>query len=132
MANNFKVAVATRNAEINAATALLNTGTIKIYDGTQPSTPETAVSTQTLLVTLTYGATAFGSASSNAATANAITSGTAVASSTATWARMLKSDGTTVVADCSVGSSGCDINLATAVINTNDTVSITSLTWTQP
>src|SRR5438067_5227002 len=83
--------------------ALLNSGLMKIYSGTRPTDPDTALSGNTLLATLTFSATAFGASVNGVATANAITSGTIAATGTASFARLFKSDGTTVVIDCSVG-----------------------------
>ena len=53
-------------------------------------------------------------------------SGTAVASGTATFFRIYKSDGTTVVMDGSVGTSSADLVLNTTTVATNDTVAISS------
>lgn len=131
MANNPKLSNNTANAEANATAALCNSGTIKIYDGTQPATADTAITTQNLLVTLTFGATAFGAAAAGVCTANAITSGTAAASGTASWFRAFKSDGTTVVFDGSVGTAGCDLNLNSAAISSGATVSCSSFTYTR-
>src|SRR5260221_10205792 len=76
----------------------LDNGYLRIYDGTQPATADTAITTQNLLSTLRFGATAFGGAANGVATANVITADPAAAlSGTATWFRCLKSDGTTVV-----------------------------------
>lgn len=95
-----------RNAAVDAAAALLNGGTIKVYTGSMPSTPATAVTTQTLLATLTFGNPAFGSAVSGTATANAITDdSSADATGTATWARLSTSGGTAVF-DVNVGQTG--------------------------
>ncbi len=134
MANNLIISTAARNAALDAVTALLNTGgagTLKVYDGSQPAGPGTAITTQNLLVTLTFSATAFAASSSGTATANAITSGTAVFTATATWARIASGAGTAVF-DCTVGSSGTDIVLSTASINSGNTVSISSFTLTHP
>lgn len=111
MALNTKIAIATANAQATALSTLCNTGFIKVYDGTQPATADTAISGNTLGVTLTFGATAFGAPSSGLLTANAITSGVAAASITPTWARILKSDGTTVVMDVSAGASGANMTI---------------------
>src|ERR1700677_1142520 len=100
MIMSFEGAIATRNAGANATTALLNSGFIEVYSGARPATPDTALSGNTLLATLTFGATAFGAAASAIATANAIVSGNCVANGTAAWCRLYKSDGTTVVGDC--------------------------------
>lgn len=133
MANNLKTSIVSRNAELDALAALANSGPIRIYDGSQPSTPETAVSTQTLLATCTFGATAFGSASSGVITANAITQDSAIdATGTAAWFRVLKSDGTTVLWDGSVGTSSADMILATVSLVANAILQISSLTYTLP
>ena len=126
MALNTQLADATVNAQADASAALCNSGMIRIYDGTQPATADTATSSNTLGVTLTFGATAFGSASSGLLTANAITAGTAVAAITPTWARILKSDGTTVVMDVSAGASGCNLTIGPFTAGT--VVSATSFT----
>jgi hypothetical protein len=118
------------NAAANALTALLNSGKLRIYDGSQPANANTAVSTQNLLAELTFNATAFGAASAGVATANAITSATAAATGTAAWFRAVKSDGTTVVWDGSVGTSGANLNLATVAISSGATVSVSALTYT--
>lgn len=132
MANNPFLSDTAANAAVNAVTALLNSGTMHIYNGTQPANANTAVTSQTLLVTVTFGATAFAAAAGGVALANSITSGTAVASGTATWFRCFESNGTTVVLDGSVGTSGCDLNLTTTTISSGGTVGITSFTLTLP
>lgn len=133
MALNPKTSTTARNAAANAISALANSGKLRIYDGTQPADSDTAVSTQTLLAELTLNATAFGAASGGVITANPITGATAVATSTATWFRVLKSDGTTSLFDGSVGTSGCNLNLTgTAVITSGLAVNVTALTYTEP
>ena len=126
MALNTQVADATVNAQANALATLCNSGLIRIYDGTQPATADTAISGNTLGVTLTFGATAFPSAVSGLLTANAITSGTAVADITPTWARIVKSDTTTVVMDVSAGAASA--NLTIGAFTSGTVVSATSFT----
>ena len=85
MATNPKRSNAAVSAAADAVCPLLNNGYLRIYDGTQPATANTAVSTQTLLAELRWNATAFGAASNGVATANAITSDTSAdATGTAT------------------------------------------------
>jgi hypothetical protein len=130
MALNTQITDAIANAMCAVLTALCNGGTINLYSGTQPANANTAVGVgNTLLATLTFNGTAFGSPVAGVATANAITSGTAIATGTATWFRALKSDGVTVVYDGSVGTSGANLNLNSTAIQINATVSITSLTF---
>jgi hypothetical protein len=125
------LSTAAANAAANAACALCNAGFLDIYDGTQPATADTAVTSQVKLAHLTFAATAFGNAASAIATANAIGSATALATSTASWFRAYKSDGTSAVFDGSVGTSGANLNLSSTSIVSGGTVSVTSLTYTQ-
>ena len=126
-------------AAVDAVAALCNSGTLKIYDGSQPTDANTAVGAQTLLATLTLGSTAFGSSSASGsagskivtATANSITDDTSAdATGTAAWFRVLKSNGTSIVFDGTVGTSGADLNLATVSIVSGADVAITSFTIT--
>lgn len=127
-----RTAIATRNSALNALAALCNNGKIRIYSGAQPATPETAAS-GTLLAELTFGATAFGSASGGTITANAITDdSSADATGTAGWFRILQSDGTTAVFDGDCGTSGTVMTMATTSIVAAAVVQITSLTLTLP
>jgi hypothetical protein len=131
MSLNLKMANAAVNAEADALAALLNSGYIRIYDGTQPATADTAISTQVLLAELRFGSTAFGAAVAGVITANAITSDSdADATGTATWYRLLKSDGTTPVLDGSVGTSSANLIVATTSIVQHAVVSISSYVHT--
>jgi hypothetical protein len=120
------IGTAPKNAGLNATYDLLNSGTIGIYSGTRPATAGTALSGNTLLATLTLGATAFAAASGGTKTANAITSGTAGNTGTATFFRAFESDGTTVVCDGTVGTSATDMIIATTSIVAAATVSCSS------
>ena len=126
MPMNTQLSDATVNAQANALAALCNGGFIKIYDGTQPASADSDLSGNTLGVTLTFGATAFGAANSGVITANAITTGVAVAGITPTFARIFKSDGTTVVMDVSAGASGANMTIGAFTAGT--TVSVSSFT----
>ena len=111
--------------------ALANNGFLRIYDGTQAATADTAVGAQVLLAELTFGATAFGAASAGVATANAITQdSSANATGTASWFRVLQSNGTTVLFDGSVGTSGANLNLNSVAISSGAAVQVTALTFT--
>lgn len=120
-----------RNARLDALTSALGANALlKIYDGTRPATGGAAT---TLLVTLTCGATFAPAASGGVLTANAITGASAVATSTATWARLSTSGGT-FVADLSVtvAGGGGDLQLTgTALITSGLTVNVTSLVITE-
>jgi uncharacterized protein (UPF0261 family) len=123
MALNTHLSLASWGVGLDAALNVLNGGYLEFYTGAQPATPDVAVTSQTLLATLDLSATAFSATSAGTKTANAITSGTAVATGTATWARAYKSDGTTAVIDGSCGTSGTDFILATTSIVASAVVS---------
>lgn len=123
---------ANRSRAADAVTARANSGSLRIYSGTVPANADTALSGNTLLASLTVGNPAFGAASSGVATANAITAdSSADATGTATFFRVLESDGTTVVFQGTVGTSGAELNLSSTSIVATGTVSVTSLTYTQ-
>lgn len=111
MARATKLSTATVNAQASALSTLCNSGLIKVYNGSQPATADTALSGNTLGVTLTFNATAFGAPSDGLLTANAITAGTAIADITPTFARIFRSDGTTVVMDISASDSGANLTI---------------------
>ena len=129
MAANPKYSNTMVNAEADAIGSALDLGYIRIYDGSQPANADTAVSGQTLLAELRFGADAFPAAVAGLLTANAITSdSSANATGTASWARILASDGTTVWFDGSVGTSSANVIVATVSIVAATVVSCSSLT----
>jgi hypothetical protein len=129
----FKITAAAANAALDAMLALLNGGSVKIYDGTPPANAGDALSGNTLLATLPLSATAFAAAAAGSAAANAITADTAAdATGTASFYRGLKSDGTTVACQGSVGTAGADMNLNTVAIQVNARVEVTSWSVSQP
>ncbi len=132
MALNTTLSNAQASVAADAVCANANSGFLDIYDGTQPATADTAITTQNKLASLTFNATAFGAASNGVATANAITSdSSADFSGTATWFRCFKSNHTSVLFDGSVGTSGANLNLLTTTIVATQAVSVTAFTYTQ-
>lgn len=123
---NTQLANATVNAQATSLATLCNNGIIRVYDGTQPATADAALSGNTLGVELTFGATAFGAPVDGLLTANPISSGVATASITPTFARIFRSDGTTVVMDVSAGATGA--NLTLGAFTSGTTVSVSSFT----
>jgi hypothetical protein len=121
---------ALRNARLDAITTFAGgSGKLRIYSGTRPATGGAIT---TLLAELTLNATFAPAASGGVLTLNAITAdASADATGTATWGRIFKSDGTTIVLDCSVGTSATDIILNTASIVTGANVAVTSATITE-
>lgn len=132
MALNPKFSNASANARCDAHCTLLNTGYLRIYDGTQAATADTAIGAQVLLAELRFSATAFGAASAGVATANAITQdSSADATGTASWYRCLKSDGTTAVEDGSVGTATANLVLNSVAISAGAAVQVSSFTHTE-
>jgi hypothetical protein len=135
---NLRVSAATGNAILDALRVKMDAGsgasTLKFYTGTQPAGPDTAVSTQTLLGTLTFTDPAAPSASSKTLTFSTITQdSSADATGTATWARVLDSDGNAIF-DCDVGESGdgATITLNSKSIVSGGPISISSFVLTYP
>ena len=133
MANNPLPYDATVIASVNAVTALINSGYLVLYTGSQPAL--NGAVTGTLLAQLTFSATAFPAATASTgtvtATANPITPASAAASGVAGYFAILKSDAATIVATGSVGTSGADLNLSTLSIQAGQTVACSIFQITQ-
>jgi hypothetical protein len=136
---NVRLSTATRNAlanalatQIDAAAGSPNAAFINIYDGSQPASADTAVTSQILLAQLRFADPAFGAAAAGVITANTIVSDDlANATGTAAWARITDGDNKTIC-DIDVGTSGATLNLVTTSITQNQPVQITSFTFTMP
>ena len=103
------LSTAAADAVLTAINDQLNGGsgaaTIKIYTGTKPAGPGTAITTQVLLGTLTCSDPA-GSVASGTLTFGTITQDSAAdATGTATWARIADSAGTAVI-DIDITTTG--------------------------
>jgi hypothetical protein len=126
MASNLNYSNGTRNAQQQGLITFAGSGSIiRIYQGTQPANANTAISTQTLLVSLPIVGS-FGTDANGTITIGAVTSAQAVATGTAEFFRIFKSDGTTVIMDGSVGTSDADMILNTTAIANTQTVTISS------
>lgn len=132
MASNLKYSAALKTAQQAAISTQAGANAVlTLYSGTQPASPDTAISSQVALSTHTCAAT-FGSAASGVLTVGSIGNGTgtagAGAGTAATWYRLTTSGGTALI-DGTVGTTGADLNLTgTTSIATGQTVSISS--WT--
>ena len=115
-----------RNAQNNALIAYAGTGAImKLYSGTQPANANTAITTQTVLVSLPIPGV-FGTDVNGTLTLGAVTPSIVVAAGTATFFRITKSDNTTVVLDGSVGTTSADLILTEVDLYPLETVTITA------
>jgi hypothetical protein len=108
-------------------------GTIKVYNGTQPTSANDAITTQTLLATLTFSDPC-GTTSSGTLTMSAITQDSAAdATGTATWARIADSTGATVFdVDVTVTGAGGTLQFNTTNFVINGPVLISAFTVTVP
>lgn len=121
-----------RNTRLDTITTDVGaSGTLRIYDGTPPASANAALSANNLLVTLPLSATFAAASSAGVLTANAITTTNAALTGTASFFRLLRSDGTTVVLQGSVGTSGQDLNLNTTAIVSGGPVSVSSFVITE-
>lgn len=121
------------NAEADALSALLDNGYLRIYSGTRPANADTALSGNTLLAELRFANPAAGAASGGVITFSAITSdSSANATGTATFYRAFQSDGSTVVVDGDVGTTGSgeEMELGSTAIQSGAVVSISAFSHT--
>ena len=84
----------------------LANGYMDIYDGAQPDSPEVGLTNQVLLGSTRFSG--FTEPKSGVIYALPITSGVAIESGLATWARLYRSDHKTPVMDISVGERDAD------------------------
>lgn len=126
------MSVALRNARLDQIKTAIDAGAgpglIRIYDGARPATGGAATN---LLATLTCSDPSAGAAAAGVLTLSAITSDSlADATGTATWARIVDSTGAHVL-DCSVGTSGADINFNTVSFVANAVIAMISAVITE-
>lgn len=130
MALNPKLAVASRNLALDAAIDVVDSGSFRGYDGTQPTDADTALGAQVLLFQCAFGADSFAAASAGSKAANAISDDTSAdATGTLTWCSLVTS-GAVRKMDMSAGTSGANANFNTVSIVAAGNVSITSCTVT--
>ena len=128
---------AARNAAIAAVTARIDNGSgagkIRIYSGTKPAGPDTALSGQTLLAEFTCQDPAFTAGATGVQTLDVTPAMTTVglAAGTAAWARMVDSNNVAEI-DLTVGTSAADLILNTTTISVGLALEITSGSLTQP
>jgi hypothetical protein len=119
---------ATRNASVNAVTALINQGSGTATGYLVLGTSAMAVT----LVSLAFNATAYANAVAGVATANAIANGTVINAGTAVEAKIINRDGTTVISGLTVSMTSGNVVITNNVLALNDVVSASVSTITQP
>jgi len=126
--------VTVRNSRANALRDAIDAGAgpglVEIYDGTRPATGG-AITTQTLLGTVTCSAVSAPDASGGVLTFSAFTEdSSADADGTASWARITDSDAN-FVTDMDVGTAGADLIMNTVSIVSGGPIRIDSGTITE-
>lgn len=126
-------ATAVRNARMDSVTTQAgNAALLRIYSGTPPANAGTALSGNTKLAELVCGSPLAPASSGGVLTANGITTeSSADATGTATFYRLYKADGVTVIAQGSVGTSGNDLNLNTTSLVAGGPVAVSSFALTE-
>lgn len=133
MSTTVSVAVDQRNDQADIIARALDGGSIKIYSGTPPANADASLSGNTLLAELALSPTSAPAASSGQLTFNTVSDDTSANNSgVATFYRTFKSDGTTVVTQGTVGTSGESLNLDDVNIVATGTVSVSSYTHSVP
>jgi hypothetical protein len=123
---------AARNRQADSIGDDLNSGTFKLYTGSQPASGDDTAS-GTLLVTVNLPADAFAAAASGVAAKSGTWSGVAAASGDAGWGRF-ENSGATRNYDISVTATGGggDLELDDIEIVSGQTVLINTFSITQP
>lgn len=136
-----RISTAAALAACNAITALIDAGdvagTLVIYDGARPASADTAITTQTALVTFEFGDPAFASAvdvnNSGHATANLIAAVQADETGTAAWFRVYDSDDNPVYDGTVTDTNGNgDLKVSSTAIVQGIDVTVVSLTASMP
>ena len=118
--------VAASNGILTSGLGIFNSGTIKLYDGTQPDAGGGAISTQTELGTATLPNPAFGTAANRGrgpATTWEIAIGSAASNDTVTWARLSGTGG--AIVDMDVDDYAGSLVLDTTTVSEFDLVRVT-------
>lgn len=128
---------ARRNAAAAGHTDALDSGSgpglIRIYSGTKPAGPDTAITSQVLLAEFTCADPAFTAGATGVRTLDATPALTAegLAAGTASWYRAVSSDNVAHF-DGTVGTSGAELILNTTTISVGLDLELTAGTLTQP
>lgn len=104
MSDLLGFATARRTSRGELLAGWLDGGEIRVYNGTRPTNADTAISTQTLLVTFELPDPA-ATVSNGILTGNTLATALIAATGNATWARIVDSTAATV-GDCDLGLEG--------------------------
>lgn len=133
MASNLQMGTTLRNARLDTIETTVGvSAVIKIWTGTQPAACATADS-GTKLVEFDLASDWAATASSGSKSLNGTPiSATAAATGTAGYFRLYDSTATTCHMQGTVGTSGSDLTIDNTSITSGQTVTISSLSFTEP
>jgi hypothetical protein len=130
MALTPKFSVMCVNAKADAQATLADAGTLDIYDGTQPVTADTPVTTQVLLASIPLATPAFAAAVSGTASLNPVAAVVAAAGGIPSWFRLRASSAATIC-DGSAGTVGTNLIVSASPLVVGASVSALSFTMTE-
>ncbi|MCU0809087.1 MAG: hypothetical protein MUC53_14600 [Candidatus Contendobacter sp.] len=131
MSNVLGFATARKTSRGELVASWLNGGEIRVYDGDRPTDADTAISTQTNLVTFDVPDPS-GTATNGVFVGEDISAATIIASGVAAWARVVDSSGAAIFdADVGLTGSGELITLDSLSLIQGSMVSVTSFTLTE-
>lgn len=131
MSNILGFAIARRTSRGELLAGWLDGGEIRIYDGTRPATADTAIPTQTLLVTFEM-ADPSGTVTSGVFTGTNPAAAMIAATGPAAWARVVDSSAATIFdADVGLTGSGAVIEVDNLSLVEGGYCTITSLVLTE-
>lgn len=122
----MRTSVTDRNAALQSAGSRLDGGYVRFYTGTPPTGPDAALAGNTLVASCPLGTPACQTPSSGTMVFNTITAATTVAAGAPTFARFLRSDGTTAVVDMDVPG---EITLSKSTWEVAEPFPGPSITW---
>ncbi len=128
MSKNPSLAQISVDAQNDAISLLLDAGFIDLFDGTQPASSDTPITTQNLLSSHSFSSPAFNPSVGGIATANSVGSSVILLNGIVTWFRAYKSDHLTAVQDGSVDTIDADLIVSTTVFVAGQAANITAMT----
>lgn len=124
----MRTSVTDRNDALQGRGARLDNGFVRFYDGPVPTDADTALSGNTLIAQLTLSTPACQAPSGATMLFNSISSGVVANSGAPTFARFVRGDGITAVADMSVPE---EITLQRDAWTAGEPFPAISITWSQ-
>jgi len=136
---SFTLSNALRSSMANAVTAAIDAGSgpglLRVYAGTRPAGPDTAVTSQTLLLEVELADPSFGAAANGVITLDASPALAAegLADGTATWFRIVDSNDAAILdGKASAAGGGGNLILSTTTVSVGLDVEVVSGTITMP